>query len=143
MYGKRYVPPGYLQFVANLLAETKRSSYTLMRIKPGEKILDVGCDPGTDTIPLAEWVGATGQLIGVDYDPAMVVYADQRAAQADLCERGTHRQADAGNLPFEEESFYACRSECLFQHLTNPERTLAEMVCVTREGGALFCILGG
>jgi len=53
MTSKRYAPPDTLRVTANALGEAKRNSYTCMHIYPGSKILDVGCGPGADTIPLA------------------------------------------------------------------------------------------
>jgi SAM-dependent methyltransferase len=98
-------------------------------------VLDVGCGPGTDTIPLAQLVGATGQVVGVDYDEAMTAEADQRAADAGVSVWVKHRHADAASLPFDPDSFDSSRSERLFQHLPHPERVLSEMVRVTKPGG--------
>jgi trans-aconitate methyltransferase len=39
-------------------------------------VLDVGCGPGVDTSALAELIGASGSVDGVDGDPAMVAEAD-------------------------------------------------------------------
>jgi len=47
----------------------------------------------------------------------------------------SHQHADATNLPFETNSFDACRSERLLQHLHRPEQAVAEMVRITRSGG--------
>jgi len=125
----------YLRRVAELLRATKQHSYELMRIQPGGKVLDVGCGPGTDTIALAQLVGPTGQVVGIDFDPAFVVQASKRALEAGVSSRVTHQHADATNLPFESDSFDACRSERMLQHLQDPERAVAEMVRVTRPGG--------
>ncbi len=132
---KGYVDPHYLQVAALLMKQTKERSYTLMRIQPGGKVLDVGCGPGADTIPLAQWVGATGQVVGVDYDAAMVREADQHAREAGVSGWVKHKQADAAFLPFETGTFDACRSERLFQHLLNPAQALSEMARVTKSGG--------
>jgi ubiquinone/menaquinone biosynthesis C-methylase UbiE len=106
-----------------------------MRTQPGQKVLDVGCGPGTDTIPLAQCVGSLGQVIGVDYDAEMITEADQRALNAGVSAWVTHKRADAMALPFESNLFDACRSERLFQHLPDPAKALSEMTCVTKSGG--------
>ena len=59
----------------------------------------MGCGPGTDTIPLAHYVGVSGQIVGVDYDAEMIAEADQRALKAGVSAWVTHKRADAIALP--------------------------------------------
>ncbi len=130
-----YVDIAYLELAAECARQDKQLSYAAMRLQSGYRVLDVGCGPGTDTLRLARLVGGTGRVIGVDYDPEMLAEANRRAAAAGLEDRVQHLLADAADLPFEENSFNAARSERLFQHLANPAAALAEMVRVTRPGG--------
>jgi len=129
------VDESYLRQVAELLQATKQRSYELMHIHPGSKVLDVGCGPATDTIALAQLVGPTGQVVGIDLNATFLAQADERADQAGVKPWVTHQHADATNLPFEANSFDACRSERMLQHLQHPEPAVAEMVRVTRSGG--------
>jgi SAM-dependent methyltransferase len=48
---------------------------------------------------------------------------------------GDARVADAESLPFEDASFDGVWADRTFQHLTDPERALDELVRVTRPGG--------
>jgi ubiquinone/menaquinone biosynthesis C-methylase UbiE len=139
---KGYVDQEYLRVIGELLQENKRRSYDRMRVAAGHAVLDVGCGPGTDTIPLARLVGSAGHVAGVDVDAAMLAEADRRAAEAGVGAWVVHREADAGALPFADASFDSCRSERLFQHLTHPERALAEMVRVTKPGGWVVVLDG-
>jgi len=132
---KGYVDQEYLSVIGNLLNRIKQRSYTLMQIQPGHKVLDLGCGPGTDTIPLAQLVGVNGQVIGADYDEAMIAEAEQRAEQAGVNTWVRHKCVDAMSLPFETDYFDSCRSERLFQHLPNPAQALSEMTRVTKSGG--------
>jgi ubiquinone/menaquinone biosynthesis C-methylase UbiE len=125
----------YLQFAANFLAPKKERTYALMQIQLGHKVIDVGCGPATDTIPLAQLVGPTGQVVGVDNDEAMVDQANKRAEKAGVSKWVKHMHADAQSLPFDPSYFDSCRSERLFQHLLNPARALAEISRVTKSGG--------
>ena len=45
---------------------------------PGERILDVGCGPGFYCAELAEEVGPSGSVVGVDSSPAMLELAARR-----------------------------------------------------------------
>jgi ubiquinone/menaquinone biosynthesis C-methylase UbiE len=130
-----YVDPKYLETVAPLWEYQKRRSYELLRLQPGHRVLDFGCGPATDTIDLADMVGPTGVVIGVDHDPAMVALANQRAEAAGVHGWTTHVQADALSLPFDAASFDRVRAERVFQHLPRPEAAFAELVRVCRSGG--------
>ncbi|MGH8544712.1 MAG: methyltransferase domain-containing protein [Gammaproteobacteria bacterium] len=132
---KGYVDRAYLRCAEQLLRSVKEQSYARMRVEPGHKVLDVGCGPGTDTLPLAERVGAAGLVLGIDSDSAMLIAADRRARQARLSTWVSHQRGSAMSLPVRSEYFDASRCERLFQHLPDPERALTEMVRVTRRDG--------
>ncbi|MDD5579249.1 MAG: methyltransferase domain-containing protein [Methylobacter sp.] len=132
---KGYVDPEFLRIVGNQINHIKQRSYSLMQIQLNHKVLDLGCGPGTDTIHLAPLVGINGQVIGADYDEAMIAEAEQRAEQAGVNAWVKHKRVDAMSLPFETDFFDSCRSERMFQHLTNPAQALSEMTRVTKPGG--------
>jgi ubiquinone/menaquinone biosynthesis C-methylase UbiE len=132
---KGYVDPEFLRVIGNQLNHIKQRSYALMQIQAGHKVLDLGCGPGTDTIPLAPFVGVNGQVIGADHDEAMIFEAVQYAEQAGVNTWVRHERVDAMSLPFETDYFDSCRSERLFQHLSNPAQALSEMTRVTKSGG--------
>jgi ubiquinone/menaquinone biosynthesis C-methylase UbiE len=137
---KGYVGAAYLQLLESQMMEFKQKSYTCMRIQPGDSVLDAGCGPGSDTIHLAQQVGATGEVIGLDYDSDMVAEANQRVVDAGLGDLVKHQQGNATSLPFPDARFHACRSERLFQHLLFPERALFEMARVTKPGGQVVVL---
>jgi ubiquinone/menaquinone biosynthesis C-methylase UbiE len=135
LQAKGYVYSENLQAWADTLSADKQRTYECMHLQPGDRVLDVGCGLGIDTLRLAQLVGPTGQVVGVDADAAMVAEANQRAVQAGVSAWCHHDQGDALALPFPTGTFTACRSERLFQHLVNPAGALAEMVRVIRPGG--------
>ena len=67
-----YVDSAYLHATAAHVEGAKHRSYELLRLAPGLRVLELGCGPATDTIALAEIVGPTGRVVGVDHDPEMV-----------------------------------------------------------------------
>lgn len=56
-----------------------RHLFTVAGIAPGMRVLDVGCGAGDVSLILAELVGPTGSVIGVDADPAVLEVARERA----------------------------------------------------------------
>jgi len=137
---KGYVDAEYLQVAATLTEHVKRRSYALMGIRPGDRVLDVGCGPGIDTLALARLVGDSGQVVGVDCDRAMIAQADRAALDANAGRCVKHVHSDACALPFESGEFDSCRSERLFEHLCHPEQALSEMVRVTKSGGSVVVV---
>lgn len=130
-----YVDADYLRSAAGHLREFKELTYRNMRIETGHSVLDVGCGPGTDTIPLAQLVGRMGQVNGIDYDESMVVEAERVAEEAGVSGWTRHKQGDATALPFASDQFDSCRSERAFQHFPDSGRALSEMKRVTKTGG--------
>ncbi len=135
-----YVNEDYLKVAANLLRSFKQRTYVRMQIRAGDWVLDVGCGPSADTIPLKAVVGLNGQVIGVDYDSKMLM-------RAKLSEKPENSEgdveyvcSDAVRLPFRSNLFDACRSERLFQHLAHPEIALSEMLRVTKTGGRVVVL---
>lgn len=135
-----YVGADYLARVAQATAPVKSLSYERMRVSEGMRVLDVGCGPATDTLALAERVGPTGSVVGVDHDAAMVADAERRAASAGLAGRVSHRAGDAQALPFDEAVFDAARCERLFLHLADPGAAMRELARVVRPGGRVVAV---
>jgi SAM-dependent methyltransferase len=50
--------------------------------QPGERVLDLGCGPGSTTIELGRRVGAEGAVVGVDISSAMIAAAERRSDRA-------------------------------------------------------------
>jgi ubiquinone/menaquinone biosynthesis C-methylase UbiE len=115
----------------------KERTYELMQIAAGSRVLDIGCGPATDTIALAQRVGASGAVMGVDHDPAMVAEANAEAVRAGTHAWTQHRQADVAALPFANGVFDACRGERVLQHLpfARAIAAVAEACRVVRSGG--------
>jgi SAM-dependent methyltransferase len=53
-----------------------------LHLEAGERVLDIGCGPGTTAIELATRVGPDGEVVGADISPAMIAAATRRAAAA-------------------------------------------------------------
>ncbi len=58
--------------------------FSLGEIGVGERVVDVGCGAGIDSLIAAKMSGETGQVVGVDMTPAMLEKAKGSAAAAKL-----------------------------------------------------------
>jgi cyclopropane fatty-acyl-phospholipid synthase-like methyltransferase len=59
-----------------------RRCSTPPKLRPGERVLDVGCGFGTSTLEAAERVAPSGRVVGVDITAAVLQPALQRVAAA-------------------------------------------------------------
>lgn len=137
-----YVTAEYLQTMAEKMRVFKQLSYEHMEVNTSDTLLDIGCGPGVDTIPLAELLDDRGKVIGIDTDEAMLAEADKAARETPYYSRIEHRQGTATDLPLENETIDACRAERLLQVLP-PEleqSVVAELVRVTRPGGRIVLV---
>lgn len=135
-----YVDSDYLDRSADWFRGLKQRSYQLMKAHEGDKVLDVGCGPATDTLPLARIVTRSGEVVGVDSDEEMVEEAKRRAKDAKVGQWVKHFKKDASDLGFSDGYFDACKCDRVFIHLENPDRALQEMIRVTRRGGWIVVI---
>jgi SAM-dependent methyltransferase len=101
-------------------------------LRAGERVLDVACGNGNAALAAAR---RFCQVTGVDYVPALLDRARQRAAAEGL--EATFQEADAEDLPFPDASFDVVLSTCGAMFAPDQERTAAELLRVCRPGGRI------
>jgi ubiquinone/menaquinone biosynthesis C-methylase UbiE len=110
------------------------AGYLLPRLRPGMRLLDVGCGPGTITMDLADLVGPSGRVTALERsDDALDL------ARAEAARRGTVNVDFAvGNvqaLDLDDASFDVVHAHQVLQHVDDPVAALREMKRVCRPGG--------
>ncbi|RLP08217.1 methyltransferase domain-containing protein [Propionibacterium australiense] len=108
--------------------------YFLDRLKPGARVLDLGCGPGSITLDLARIVGPEGQVVGVDAAPA-AIEAASRAAEALGDERTRFLVGDVFDPPVEAGGFDVVHAHQMLQHLADPVAALQTMGQMCAPGG--------
>lgn len=114
----------------------KRDLLAQAAIKPGHRVLDLGCGTGTLAILAKEAVPAA-DVAGLDGDPRILEQARAKAEAAALAVRFDH--GFSTELPYAAGSFDRVLSTLFFHHLTSDDkrRTLGEIARVLRPGGEL------
>jgi SAM-dependent methyltransferase len=69
-------------------------------IKPGDHVVDIGCGAGATTIALAEKIGASGSVLGIDVSAPMLARARERTKNLTNV---TLLEADASTHAFDEK----------------------------------------
>ncbi len=110
----------------------------LAGIKPGDRVLDVGCGTGSLTLTAQTAAGPSGQVYGIDASPEMIEVARQKATRTGLpvhFELGLIEQLD---LP--DAAFDVVITRLAMHHLPDDlkRRGLAEILRVLKPGGRLL-----
>lgn len=123
----------FIESLAERTAE-ENAGFLLPHIRPGDRVLDCGCGPGSITRGLAA-AAAPGVVVGLDLDPAIL----GRARQAAQGEPGALRWVRAGveALPFADASFDVVFAHTLLMHVDDPAAVLGEFRRVLRPGGRI------
>jgi SAM-dependent methyltransferase len=107
------------------------AAYLLPHVRPGMRVLDVGCGPGSITADLAEAVGPEGDVLGIDASAEVVRRAATRTTTARFA------VGDVMDLDFADAAFDAVHAHQVLQHLRDPIAALREMARVTRPDGLI------
>jgi ubiquinone/menaquinone biosynthesis C-methylase UbiE len=111
------------------------AAFLLPHLRPGMRLLDVGCGPGSITRGFARRL-APGEVIGLDQSLDVLSAARVDAAAEGLANL-RYEQGNVYELPFENASFDVAYAHQVFQHLREPGAALREMLRVLRPGGLI------
>ena len=102
----------------------------------GERVLDIGCGCGTDSLLAALSVGEQGRVTGIDLSPAMIRKARLFAEAAHI----GHAEFIAGDITaqtFPPEHFDAVLSNGVFNLIPDKEAALRQIYSLLKRGGRL------
>jgi ubiquinone/menaquinone biosynthesis C-methylase UbiE len=108
-------------------------------VEPGERLLDVGCGPGTLAL-LAASRGA--RVTAWDRNPDMVTFATGKAAELELAENASFEARDAPAAPLEREAYDVVVISLALSEMRGAEQlaTLEGAWQMLRPGGKLVVV---
>ena len=110
--------------------------FSLGEILPGDRVVDVGCGAGIDSLIAAKKVGPDGRVIGVDMTPSMLQKARQAAKETGLA-NVEFREGYAEELPIADGWADAVISNGVLNLMPDKAAALEEMARVLKSGGRL------
>ncbi len=122
----------FIQALRRYAAET-HARHLLPHLKPGQRVLDLGCGPGTISVGLAKAV-EPGELYGVDMEESQVELA-KAIAQSDGQDNATFQVGDVLDLPFEDDFFDVAHFHNVLMHVPDTAAALREARRVLKSGG--------
>ncbi|HEY9795373.1 MAG TPA: bifunctional demethylmenaquinone methyltransferase/2-methoxy-6-polyprenyl-1,4-benzoquinol methylase UbiE, partial [Leptolyngbyaceae cyanobacterium] len=123
----------------NWLSLGQHRVWKLMAVKwsnpnPGNIGLDLCCGSGDLAQMLARQIGASGHVYGVDFSPALLAIARQRVETKNPPLSISWVEADALNLPFEDNYFDCATMGYGLRNVTDIPRCLSQLYRVLKPG---------
>jgi SAM-dependent methyltransferase len=120
----------YDRFIGRYGAALGGAMLELAGVRPGMRVLDVGCGSGALAGQAAGVVGE-GNVAAADPSEPFAETCRRRLPEADV------RVAAAESLPFENDSFDAVLSQLVVNFMSDAPKGVAEMVRVAKPGGVV------
>ncbi len=117
---------------------TTRRALTSCGIEKGMRVLDIGCGSGDVTRLVADLVGQSGSVLGIDTNGQSVRSATQRAAQLGVA-NVAFEVGEAASFA-QPETFDALVARFFLMHQASPAQTLAEAANSVRPGGVVMML---
>jgi SAM-dependent methyltransferase len=111
-----------------------RAAMARLTLDPGQAVLDVGCGCGQTLLELADLVGPSGRVVGVDVSPPMLARARERAAARPEI---SLVQADAQTHSFPAGSFDSIYSRFGVMFFEDARAAFTNLRAALRPGGHL------
>jgi arsenite methyltransferase len=110
--------------------------FALGRLEDGERVVDLGCGAGTDSLVAAQMVGQNGHVTSIDMTPEMLEKA--RAATAELgLTNVDFLEGEIERLPLGDESVDVAISNGVIDLVPDKDAVFAEIFRVLRPGGRM------
>ncbi len=119
-----------------------KAAIAALELPQGSSGLDAGCGIGLQIPLLAEAVGPSGHVTGLDVRPEFLAYGERLAEAAGLTDRVSFREGDLYSLPFEDDTFdWLWSASAAGYPAHQPLRLLRELARVIKPGGTVAILI--
>jgi demethylmenaquinone methyltransferase/2-methoxy-6-polyprenyl-1,4-benzoquinol methylase len=118
----------------------KRAAVRMLKLAPGDRILDVCGGTGDLAILAARSVGPAGRVIIYDINRAMIQAGMHKVIDTDLANRLGHIQGNAEFISFPDRHFDTAMVGFGIRNVTHMKKGFEEMYRVLKPGGKLMCL---
>jgi arsenite methyltransferase len=118
----------------------RRETLWALALQPGERVLDVGSGPGLLVAEMAEVVGPSGRVTGLEISDSMLALGRHRCADPSIRDRVAFVKADAATLPFPDGTFDVAVSTQVYEYVADLKAALTELHRVLCPGGRALII---
>ena len=122
------------QIIRQMFAPVTEALIQDARVAPGFNVLDVGTGPGEPALTVAQFVGNTGNVFGVDPTPEMIAAA-QRASERGKIGNVRFEVASTDSLHFPAGKFDAVVSRFAAMFFPSPVEAIREILRVLKPKG--------
>ena len=131
-----------LMVISNPLAEPiYRSAIQALKFPPRSRGLDAGCGIGLQSLLLAEAVGPTGHVTGLDISAKFLLQAEEIVKESGLSRQISFQEGDVSKLPFEDCTFdWAWSANCVGYAPLEPLPLVRELARVVKPGGSVVIL---
>lgn len=112
-----------------------------LRLRKGSHGLDAGCGIGLPALLLAEAIGPTGHVTGLDLSTAFLRYAEKMVMASGFSNQIFFQEGDVSKLSFPNDSFdWAWSVDCAGYPVGDLLPLLRELARVVKPGGAVIIL---
>jgi len=102
--------------------------------QPGERCVDLGSGRGNDVIRMAEDVGETGHVYGIDISEGMIEKANAAIKKFEV-QNASIIKCELEKLPFENNTIDLVISNCTINHSSDKQAVWNEVYRILKAGG--------
>jgi len=125
-----------LNLLSGVLNPYTRQLLRTRGLSSGQSFLDMGCGGGNVAIMVADIVGNTGHVVGVDFDERIMQLAAKDAAAQDI-HNISFKTSSAYDIAWHNEFDFAY-ARFLLSHLKAPAKVLDKMIKSVKPGGKVI-----